>query len=238
MDQTLKSKLFWITLFSIAMGFLEGAVVVYLRELYYPNGFQFPLKAMSTNVSMTEIIREISTIIMLLSIGFIASKKRNERFAWLIYSFAIWDIFYYVFLYLVLRWPDSLLTWDVLFLIPVMWIGPVVAPIILSILMIILSLLILYYENKYENVLISKRQWGLILAGSLIAIISFCEDFYEYILLKIPNSTWLTVLSSGNIFKLAKKYIPNNFNWWLYLTGVNLILLGIVLFFFQNKTKN
>jgi hypothetical protein len=33
----------WLAVFSMAMGYLESAVVVYLRKLYYPDGFKFPL---------------------------------------------------------------------------------------------------------------------------------------------------------------------------------------------------
>src|SRR5674476_343996 len=132
-------NLLWVTLFSVAMGMLESSVVIYLRELYYPAGFQFPLKATSYIVAVTEIFRELATLIMLLGIGVLAGKNKHERFAWFIYSFAIWDIFYYLFLFLIINWPVSLLDWDVLFLLPVMWVGPVWSPVLLSLLMIILA---------------------------------------------------------------------------------------------------
>src|SRR5665648_874707 len=95
----LSNKLLWVTLFAVAMGMLESSVVIYLRELYYPDGFQFPLKATSYTIAVTEIFRELSTLIMLLGIGVLAGKNKHERFAWFIYSFAIWDIFYYCLLY-------------------------------------------------------------------------------------------------------------------------------------------
>ncbi|PIV62402.1 MAG: hypothetical protein COS14_02175, partial [Bacteroidetes bacterium CG02_land_8_20_14_3_00_31_25] len=138
-------RLLWLTLFSIAMGLLESAVVIYLRELYYPDGFVFPLQIVSRTVAITEFFRELATLIMLMAVGYLTGKNLNQRFACFIYSFAIWDIFYYVFLYFIIGWPSSFLTWDVLFLLPTMWTGPVIAPIITSLNMILLALLILFF---------------------------------------------------------------------------------------------
>ena len=90
--------LIWLTLFSIAMGFMETAIVVYLRELYYPKGFQFPLTVIPSNIALVEFLREAATLIMLIGIGIVAGKNKPQRFAFFIYCFAIWDIFYYVFL--------------------------------------------------------------------------------------------------------------------------------------------
>src|SRR6201998_1661345 len=109
----------WLTAFSIAMGFLETAVVIYLRKLYYPHGFQFPLVPIDNDIAMVEFLREAATIIMLLGIGIIAGKNTSQKFGIFIYCFAVWDIFYYVFLKLLLGWPESLFTWDILFIIPV-----------------------------------------------------------------------------------------------------------------------
>ena len=33
---------FPLIIFAVSMGFLEAIVVVYIRELYYPDGFRFP----------------------------------------------------------------------------------------------------------------------------------------------------------------------------------------------------
>ena len=107
-----------VTILSIAMGFLECAVVIYMREILYPGGFEFPLAAIEGDLALTEILREAATMVMLLAIGLMAGRNRSERFAWFLYSFAVWDIFYYVFLKILIGWPSSLLTWDILFLIP------------------------------------------------------------------------------------------------------------------------
>jgi hypothetical protein len=101
------------------MGFLEAIVVVYLRQLYFPEGFDFPLNPIPPKILAIEWLREITTLVMLVSIGIIAGKNFLQRFSYFLYCFAVWDIFYYVALKLLLNWPPSLLTWDLLFLFPV-----------------------------------------------------------------------------------------------------------------------
>ncbi|HEX7411836.1 MAG TPA: hypothetical protein VF298_06815, partial [Bacteroidales bacterium] len=110
------NKTIWIILFALAMGYLESAVVVYIRALYYPEGFAFPLKEMAENLAITELFREAATLVMLLAIGFLATTERLHRFAWFLIVFGIWDIAYYFFLKLLIGWPESLLTYDILFL--------------------------------------------------------------------------------------------------------------------------
>ena len=135
------NKILIITIFAIAMGFLEAAVVIYLRELFYPNGFDFPLRGfLNPSILGVEWIREFATVVMLAAIAVLAGKKFYERFAYFLYAFAIWDIFYYISLKATLDWPSSFLTWDLLFLIPWPWIGPVLTPVLWSILFIILSI--------------------------------------------------------------------------------------------------
>ena len=122
----------WLTLFSIAMGFLESAVVQYLREISYPGGFEFPLVPIDNRLAVTEVIRESATIMMLIAVSCLSGRTLSERFAWFLYCFAVWDIFYYIFLKFLIGWPASFMTWDVLFLIPAPWVGPVIAPVIVS----------------------------------------------------------------------------------------------------------
>ena len=98
MKTTLIKKYWYVGLFAVAMGLFECAVVVYLRELSFPNGFDFPLKPIGHNLAAVELWREVATIFMLVAVGWMAGHNKNTRFAWFIYAFAIWDIFYYVFL--------------------------------------------------------------------------------------------------------------------------------------------
>ncbi len=178
----MKTKLVIITAFAIAMGFLEAAVVVYMREILYPGGFSFPLSPVPVNLAVTEISREVATLIMLVSIGILAGRKFSTGFAWFIYSFAIWDIFYYVFLKAILGWPESLLTWDVLFLIPTTWTGPVLTPVLISLTMILFAMVILYRDERGLESRIPGKIWTGLIAGSLLIIISWILDYSRFML--------------------------------------------------------
>ena len=214
----------WLTLFSIAMGYLETAVVVYLRAIYYPNGFDFPLTNMDIHISITELGREAATILMLAGIGILTGKNTTQRFAFFLYSFAIWDIFYYIFLKVLLNWPESLLTWDILFLIPLPWVGPVICPCIISLSMILLAGLLIYYNEKNNAIKISSREWILFISGSVVVIFSFIIDCYQFI-----NRY------QGDLFSAIASYVPIHFDWWILCLGEALILLAIFMFYIRAK---
>ena len=125
-----------VTLYAIAMGYIEAAVVVYLRDLYYPGGFRFPLASFPEAMAPVEIARETATLVMLGAVGTLAGKRFWERFGWFIIAFGVWDIAYYGWLKVLLDWPASLFEPDILFLIPSSWVGPVIAPVLVSVLMI------------------------------------------------------------------------------------------------------
>ncbi len=219
--------LVWVCIFSIAMAYLEGAVVVYLRTIYYPYGFDFPLAPIDKPIAITEIGREAATLLMLLSIGLIAGKTRLQRFAYFLYSFAIWDIFYYIFLYLLIGWPKSLLTWDVLFLIPVTWVGPVVAPVILSLTMIFLGLLIIIREERQKYIRLGPLSWILLIIGSLILVVSFTWDYTSYLLQYFSFDELFKTQDNPARNDLAYKFIPTKFNWFLFIAGEFIVLCGI-----------
>lgn len=126
----------WLITYAVAMAYVESAVVVYLRAIYYPQGFAFPLAPMPPDMVAIEIGREAATLVMLLGVGMLAGTGRWDRFLTFCVSFGVWDLFYYAWLWILLGWPPSLFTWDVLFLIPVPWIGPVLAPVVVSIALV------------------------------------------------------------------------------------------------------
>jgi len=236
--QVLLKKIFWATIFAVAMGFLESAIVIYLRELYYPNGFIFPLKiTFAPHIALTEIIREAATIIILISVSISLGKIFIERFAFFIYCFAIWDIFYYVFLKLILNWPESFFTWDVLFLIPAMWGGPVIAPIILSLTMILLAFCIIYFNQKSIRINKNKvltpdigKLWILLIIGSIILIVNFVWDYCQFIFQHYSFSEIL-LLPEKKFYSLSSQYMPRAFNWWVFLLGEIILLSAIILFY-------
>lgn len=220
MNSVLKQKIFWLTAFSIAMGFLETAVVVYLREIYYPNGFKFPLTPITSTIAVTEILREAATLIMLIGIGVLTGKNKAERFVCFLYSFAVWDIFYYVFLKLLLNWPDSLFTWDILFLIPVPWVGPVLAPCITSLSMILLFYFVMCYSDKNPTIKIVAAEWKLFISGSVVVIASFVWDYFKFKTNARDNS-------NTSILNDLANYVPQDFNWTLFWIGQSIIFYTI-----------
>lgn len=142
-------KIILVVLFGIFFGLLEAIVVIYLRQLFgsgntlvspkitkediiFSLGFISFLKpsaslliAGSQRLLSLELWREFSTIVMLVLLAWSAGKTTKERLVYFFLTFAVWDIFYYVFLKLLVGWPQSLLDPDVFFLIPIAWIGPV-----------------------------------------------------------------------------------------------------------------
>lgn len=227
-------KLTWITLFAIAMGYLETAVVVYLRRLYFPEGFAFPLKTVDNSTGVVEFWREMATMVMLVGAGMMAGRNRNEKFAWFIYCFGIWDIFYYVFLKVLLGWPGSVLDWDILFLIPVPWVGPVLAPCIIAASMILLAIIIVVQEERGVRTRIDRLAKILAFAGCFVCIVSFCWDYCHQA--AAAGKMW-TPGSDDALFREIDHYIPQSFNWGMFLAGETLILAGILRVFTMSRKK-
>lgn len=170
-----------VVCFAVAMGYMEAAVVVYLRELYYPAGFHIlteeSLGAVPPRILITEAGREFATILILVSLSLLLSKRDwVKRFGYFLFAFGIWDITYYVWLFVLIRWPESLLTNDVLFLIPQPWLGPVMAPILVSVAFIVISLLLLTTRkeiNSFPELLKMWRYWVYILIAIWTIISAF-----------------------------------------------------------------
>ena len=193
-------KIFWVTIFGISMALVEAAVVVYLRAIYYPDGFLFPLVMMRESHLTIEIGREAATIFMLISVAALSGKKFWEKFSYFIICFGIWDIFYYIWLKIAIGWPSSIFDWDILFLIPLPWIGPVIAPLTIAIMMIFAGLfIIILYKREYEFQP-SLPSWVLTIAGTLIILYSFMRDTGAGLYQHLPLPYRYEALIAGEIF--------------------------------------
>lgn len=129
----IERQLIAVFIWAAAFAFVEAAVVVYLRKIFYPEGFTFPLKPeMLESILGVEIVREGATMIMLAAAAWLGDRRPWVRFGYFMAAFGVWDIFYYVWLWAILGWPPSLFTTDVLFLIPIVWVGPVWSPAVVS----------------------------------------------------------------------------------------------------------
>ena len=137
------SRLAALAVFAVAMAFVEADVVYYLRKLFALQfdarvtapGFHFPKEYLAY-----ERAREAATIVMLVAVAWLAGRTWRERLAAYLFIFGVWDILYYVWLYVLLRWPSSPTTRDLLFLIPDEWFAPVWQPIAVSGVLIIVAL--------------------------------------------------------------------------------------------------
>lgn len=220
------SVIVWLTIFSIAMGYLETAVVVYLRRMFYPGSFPFPLQPIDAGLAVVEFWREVATICMLAGAGIIAGRNRLQRFAFFLYCFAVWDIFYYVFLKMLIDWPQALTDWDILFLVPVPWVGPVLAPCIVAITMILFSLAVVYLQEKGYDVKVSWREWMLMIAGCCVILFSFMWDYISHVMSSGGQGLW-TLTSSESLFREARNFAPDHYDWKIFAIGEMLICTGI-----------
>jgi len=142
-----RARLIALAVFALAMGWLEAVVVVYIRALTGlghaatvpdPAEVAARLRAVPWLIG-TEQTREFATLVMLAAVAWIAARAWRARLGAFLVCFGIWDIAYYVALFVLLRWPSSLGTRDVLFLIPPspLWYQPVWVPVAISCLMIV-----------------------------------------------------------------------------------------------------
>ncbi len=196
-------KMLWVAVFGITMGYFEAAVVVYLRAIYYPDGFAFPLKIHADYIIAVELFREVASVFMLLAVAYLAGKKFWERFAYFMISFGIWDIFYYVWLKALLDWPLSLFEWDVLFLIPLPWIGPVIAPVSIAVLMIVFGIIIISLIKKGYEFRPTPLSYWVTITGIVLVLYSFMYDLAATLHQNMPRPYRYELLIAGNLSFIA-----------------------------------
>jgi hypothetical protein len=223
-----KGRFLWLAVFATAMGFLEAIVVVYLRELYYPEGFSFPLRLMSSDLVNAEWIREIATLVMLAGIGIITGRNGLQRLFYALFAFGVWDIVYYGALKLLLGWPESLMTWDLLFLIPVSWLGPVLAPVINSITMIIMALLFIGRQETGYYIRPGLSDWVLMISGAVVILYTYMADYSRLLFDSGALSSKGSPEAGERLTQMITTYIPDDYRWTLFIVGETLIIAVII----------
>ena len=164
-----------MAIWAVAFGIVEGAIVVYLREIFYPHGFSLPLAPMPARIYRMEVIREAATMFMLGGIARLGARDGLRRLAAFAFCFGIWDLVYYAVLKVALGWPASWMEWDILFLIPLPWTGPVLAPVLVSLSLIAASApLLLAGEEGVPRV--GKADWGVQAGAGLIILAAFLRN--------------------------------------------------------------
>ncbi len=189
----------------IAFGMIEAAVVIYLRQIYYPEGFQFPVIRADFDAALVEIFREFATLVLMGALAVLLHRKRLNQIAVFMIVFGIWDIFYYVFLKIFLNWPPSFATWDILFLLPCPWVGPVWPPVFVSMALIYSGYGILAADFRGKPLEFSWSDRVQIILAGLVIVVSFL----------IPGRT------------VAAGTIPRYYPWYLFGIG---FVWGVVVF--------
>jgi len=200
-----------VVVFAIAMAWVEAASVLYIRALvdriepYQAN--PLPINGALGNV---ELWREASTLVMLATLGLLAGRTWWRRAGYAALAFGVWDIFYYVFLSLISGWPKTLLDWDILFLLPLPWWGPVLAPVTIALVMVVWGTLVTQAEEPAAD-----ARWTGALAGVgiVLALAVFMTD------------AWLA-LPAGRDAVL--RVLPTTFNWLLFSVAWVLIALPVL----------
>ncbi len=198
-------KLWWVGLFAIAMAYVESTVVVYIRRIYGINDLLLDIPPFDPVIVPIEVGRELATLVMLMAVGWAIGKTLQSRISFTFFTFGIWDIFYYIWLRLIIGWPNSLFSPDILFLIPLPWWGPVIAPVLVACLMVVGGILAVISEDKGRKIRFSEFEWTTLIVGVLIMLYSFMEDALSIMPADIETLTQLR---------------PTTFNWPIYLVGL------------------
>jgi len=211
------------------MGFLEAIVVVYIREIYYPDGFQFPLKELPPRLIVIEWMREISTLLMLGSVAWISGKTILKRLSVFLFIFGIWDIMYYVGLKIFLDWPESIFTWDILFLIPITWVSPVLAPVLCSLLMITMVVLLDFRMTNNNLKELKVNEFMFMFSGATVIYYTFTVDFGMMIIKGHFLRKYFTLAENREFLEILTSWEPTNYNWLIFTLGIGLICAGVFL---------
>jgi hypothetical protein len=200
-----------VVAFAVAMAWLESATVYYLRTLvdrvepYQPN--PLPIQGV---LGQVELVREAATLLMLLAVGMLAGRTWRARWGYSAVAFGVWDILYYTFLRVMCGWPRSLFDWDVLFLLPLPWWGPVLAPVSIAVLMIVWGTAVTESQQACEpsQGTVTRKVWVLNATGIALALYIFMADSLQ----QLPR------LRVGMTYTL-----PTSFNWPLFVAALALM---------------
>lgn len=186
--------------YAFSMAYLESAVVVYLqRALSMTPATLFPLRDQTTLgvLGPIELGREAATLVMLATLGWLAGRTSLERLAWTSVAFGMWDIGYYFWLRVFIDWPTSLGTTDLLFLIPVPWVAPVWAPMLVSLALTGFGLILAHRIRGDLPMILRSNHWILLIMGGLVVILSFTLDAAHILDGRMPSAFAWPVFAIG-----------------------------------------
>jgi hypothetical protein len=200
-----------VVVFAVAMAWVESACVLYIRTLvdrvepYQQN--PLPINGALGNV---ELWREASTLVMLAAVGMLAGRTWRRRAGYAAIAFGAWDVFYYVFLHVVTGWPKTIFDWDILFLLPLPWWGPVIAPVGIALVMVAWGTLVTQADDRGA---LSRWPYALAGVGVAIALSVFMADAWR-------------ALPGGR--EAVLRALPSTFNWQWFSAALALIALPLI----------
>jgi hypothetical protein len=206
-------RLIPVAVFACAMAYLEAAVVLYLRRLA---GVVEPWRdpgIFDATIAGVEVGREAATLLMLLALGWACGRNAQSRTGFALFAFGVWDILYYAWLKVLIGWPASLLTPDILFLIPLPWWGPVITPVLIALLLAGAGAAAVALDDRGRLVRPRLADWVLMAAGVALILDAFMADA----LAVLPASA-----------ETLAGLRPSVFHWGTYLVGLAILAAGIV----------
>jgi hypothetical protein len=203
-----------VVLFAVAMAWFESATVYYLRVLvdrvqpYQPD----PLPAHGA-LGPVELVREAATLAMLLIAGLLAGHSWRTKIGYALVAFGVWDVFYYVFLRVICGWPASIADWDILFLLPLPWWGPVAAPVSIALLMVAWGTLVTQSGDRDPALALPRSSWIAAWLGVFLALYVFMADA-------------IRVLTQGP--EAVRLVLPTTFEWPLFCAALTLMAVPLL----------
>jgi hypothetical protein len=192
--------------FAIAMAWVEAASVFYIRALVDRiEPYQVNPLPINDTLGYVDLWREASTLVMIATLGVLAGRTWHRRAGYAAIAFGTWDIFYYVFLRIMSGWPRTLLDWDILFLLPLPWWGPVLAPVSIALVMILWGTLATQSDDAATT---ARWSWALAFVGIALALAVFMIDAWR-------------ALPDGR--EAVLRVLPTTFNWSLFWVALLLM---------------
>jgi len=211
-----------VAAFAVAMAWMEAATVFYIRSLVDRiEPYQAAPLPLHGTLGDVELWREAATLVMLAAVGWLAGRTWRQRAGYGALAFGIWDVMYYVFLRPISGWPHTLLDWDILFLLPLPWWGPVLAPVSIAVLMILWGTLVTQASPRIAEDTNARWPWALAAIGMVLALGIFMSDA-------------LRALPHGRDAIL--QVLPTTFNWPLFSIAVALMATPVAHLVYRSWT--
>lgn len=205
-----------VVLYALAMAWVESAVVFYIRSMIDRiEPYQANPLPIAGGLGLAEIVREASTLIMLFTVGWLAGQTWRSRIAYSLLAFGVWDIGYYLWLVPLTGWPNALTDWDILFLIPLPWWGPVWSPTSIALLMVAFGTIVGRHDSAEKPLWPSRLSCVSVVLGVLLALWVFMADAINI------------VLAGGGTPEL-RELLPTHFHWGWFLVALGLMAVPVI----------